>query len=70
MVLLMKNISGSEGSHRETILSWLVWLVVPSMRYIGSPYMEQIITLVISVGTRVPFKSIGVSDCLTWRWGT
>ena len=56
--MLMKNILESEGSRRKSILSWQDGLGVPSMRYMGSPYMDQITTLVIISGTRVPFDSI------------
>ena len=58
MVLLMKNTPVLEGPRRESILAWLIWLGVSSMRYMGSPDMVQIITLVIIAGTKVPFESI------------
>ena len=57
MVLFIKNSLGLEFSRRELIFSWLVWLVVPSIRYMGSSEMEQNITLVIISGTRVAFQS-------------
>ena len=57
-MLLMKNILGSEYFWRESILACLIWLGVTSMRYIGSPYIEKIITSVTSAGNRVLFDSI------------
>ena len=32
------------------------WLAVPVLRYMGSPEMEKITTLVVIFGTRVPFE--------------
>ena len=54
---LTRNSSGSEGSRRESILAWRVWLSVPSMRYIRSPDMVKNKILGIISGTRVPFES-------------
>ena len=65
MVLLMKNSLVSECSRRESILAWLVWLGVTSMRHMGSPEMVQIINLVIIAGTRVHFESTCVTACPT-----
>ena len=39
------------------------------MSYMGSPEMDQIMTLVIIDVTQVPFESILVTDELTWRMG-
>ena len=58
MVLLTKNILGSEVLRRESIFSWYDCLGVTSMRHMGSQYMEQIINVMIIDGTRVPFQSI------------
>ena len=58
MVMLTKNISGSEVFRRESTFSWSDWLDVTSTRHMGSQDMEQIITVMIIDGTRVPFESI------------
>ena len=52
MVLLMKNFSGSEGSQRELIDAKKYWLCVPSLSYLGSLEMVQVMTLVIIAGTQ------------------
>ena len=57
-VAVDKKILVSEGSQRDSILFWRVWLGVPSMSHIGSPYVEKNITLVVSTVTRVQFDTI------------
>ena len=52
MVLLMKNLSISEGSHRGEIYPIKDCLGVPLMRYFGSSEMVQVVTLVNIYGTR------------------
>ena len=52
MVLLMKNLSRSEGSHREEIYPRIYCLGVPLMSYLGSSEMVQVVTLVNIYGTR------------------
>ena len=46
------------------------FLGVPSMRYMGSPEMVQIRTLVIIAGNRFTFESTRFTYLLTWRVGT
>ena len=52
MVILMVNLLGSKGSHRESIFARKYWVGVPSMRYIGSSDPVKVVTLVIIYWTR------------------